>query len=94
MCVTLVTLAGLSSAWAVLIIVYAGWSAAIGFRAATSRRVGCVGGTEFMLALSEFLFGPRLTHEVKLRNRLLTRCVTTKSLLLSELLGVLERLDC
>ena len=45
------------------------------------------------MTLREFLFGPSLTHEVDVRNRLLTRFVTTKSLPLSELFGVVERLS-
>ena len=45
------------------------------------------------LRLSEFLVGPSLTHEVALRNQLLTHCATSKSLPLSELLEVLERLS-
>ena len=45
------------------------------------------------LGLSEFLIGPSLTHEVALRNQLLTHCVTSKSLPLSELLEVLEHLS-
>ena len=45
------------------------------------------------LRLSEFLVGPSLTHEVALRNQLLAHCATSKSLPLSELLEVLERLS-